>query len=578
VCVQMKASSIEDLTAIVALYRPGPMESIPRFIQCKLNPSKVTYRHPLLEPILSVTYGCIVYQEQVMMIFQQLAGYSLGGADMVRRAISKKKAKQIEQEEHAFIYGDADRGIRGCIANGVPEDTARAIYGEIKDFANYAFNKAHAVCYAIVAYQTAWFKCHYPQEYMAALLTSVLDSSDKVAEYISACKDMGIRLLPPDINRSGADFTVQGEDIRFGLAAIKGVGRSVVEHIVAEREEGGPYTSFQQFCERTFDTDLNRRALENMIRCGVFDSLGNRRSQLVSVMNVVLDGIADTRKRNLEGQFDLFGGFGGEDSADMAQVQLPDILEFEPMEKMRMERELTGLYLSGHPMDQYREITRRAGAAPMGRILSDFAQEGGPTQFADEQRVCLAGIVLSYRTRTTKNNSLMAYAMLEDDTGSMELILFARAMEEYGSLLAAGYGVLAEGRISVRDEKQPQLICERLFPLAEESLPLLEQRGGRYGANRNRAPQTGQYRPQNTAADQIPGVVPGAKKLYLRFDREDDPRVQKVRQMLVMFPGTGQMVFYFQDSRRRFGIPCLIHTSLVRELNRLLGEENVVVK
>lgn len=578
VCVQMKASSIEDLTAIVALYRPGPMESIPRFIQCKLNPSKVTYRHPLLEPILSVTYGCIVYQEQVMMIFQQLAGYSLGGADMVRRAISKKKAKQIEQEEHAFIYGDADRGIRGCIANGVPEDTARAIYGEIKDFANYAFNKAHAVCYAIVAYQTACFKCHYPQEYMAALLTSVLDSSDKVAEYISACKDMGIRLLPPDINRSGADFTVQGEDIRFGLAAIKGVGRSVVEHIVAEREEGGPYTSFQQFCERTFDTDLNRRALENMIRCGVFDSLGNRRSQLVSVMNVVLDGIADTRKRNLEGQFDLFGGFGGEDSADMAQVQLPDILEFEPMEKMRMERELTGLYLSGHPMDQYREITRRAGAAPMGRILSDFAQEGGPTQFADEQRVCLAGIVLSYRTRTTKNNSLMAYAMLEDDTGSMELILFARAMEEYGSLLAAGYGVLAAGRISVRDEKQPQLICERLFPLAEESLPLLEQRGGRYGANRNRTPQTGQYRPQNTAADQIPGVVPGAKKLYLRFDREDDPRVQKVRQMLVMFPGTGQMVFYFQDSKRRFGIPCLIHTSLVRELNRLLGEENVVVK
>ncbi|MCD7760368.1 MAG: OB-fold nucleic acid binding domain-containing protein, partial [Clostridiales bacterium] len=497
-------------------------------------------------------------------------------ADMVRRAISKKKAKQIEQEEHAFIYGDADRGIRGCIASGVPEDTAKAIYGEIKDFANYAFNKAHAVCYAIVAYQTAWFKCHYPQEYMAALLTSVLDSSDKVAEYISACRDMGIRLLPPDVNRSGADFTVQGEDIRFGLAAIKGVGRSVVEHIVAEREEGGPYTSFQQFCERTFDTDLNRRALENMIRCGVFDSLGNRRSQLVSIMNVVLDAIADTRKRNLEGQFDLFGGFGGEDAPDLPQMIQPNLPEFEPMEKMRMERELTGLYLSGHPMDQYREVTRRAGAAPMGRILSDFAQEDGPTQFADEQRVCLAGIVLSYRTRTTKNNSLMAYAMLEDDTGSMELILFARALEEYGGLLAEGYGVLAEGRISVRDEKQPQLICERLFPLAEESLPLLDRRGGR--ANRNGRPQTGQYRSQETPEDQIPGVVPGAKKLYLRFDREDDPRVQKVRQMLVMFPGTGQMVFYFQDSRRRFGMPCLIHTSLIRELNRLLGEENVVVK
>ncbi|MCC8182326.1 MAG: DNA polymerase III subunit alpha, partial [Clostridiales bacterium] len=345
--------------------------------------------------------------------------------------------------------------------------------------------------------------------------------------------------------------------------------------IVAEREQEGPYTTFQQFFERTFATDLNRRALENMIRCGVFDSLGYYRSQLVDVMNVVLDAIADTRKQNLEGQFDLFGGFGGEDDPDLSQLMQPHSPEFEPMEKMRMERELTGLYLSGHPMDQYREVTRRAGAVPMGRILSDFAQEEGPTQFADEQRVCLAGIILSSRTRTTKNNTLMAYAMLEDDTGSMELILFARAMEEYGGLLAEGYGVLAEGRISVRDEKQPQLICERLFPLAEESLPLLEQRGGRYGADRNRM---GQYRSQETPKDQIPGVVPGATKLYLRFDREDDPRVKKVRQMLVMFPGTGQMVLYFRDSKRRFGIPCLIHTSLVRELKRLLGEENVVVK
>ena len=573
VCVQMKASSIEDLTAIVALYRPGPMESIPRFVQCKTDPSKIRYKHPMLEPILSVTYGCIVYQEQVMMIFQQLAGYSLGGADMVRRAISKKKAKQIQQEEHAFIYGDPQRGIKGCVANGIPEETAKAIYGEIYDFANYAFNKAHAVCYAIVAYQTAYFKCHYPQEYMAALLTSILDSSSKVAEYISACKDMGIGLLPPDVNRSGADFTVQGDDIRFGLAAVKGVGRSVVERIEQERREKGPFTSFQQFCERTFDLELNRRALENLIRCGAFDSMGCKRSQLLYVMNTVVDAIGDSRKKNVEGQFDLFGGMNaGEEAAN--QVPMPNLPEFAPAELMSMEREMTGLYLSGHPMDEYRDIVRRANAAPMGRILADFGQETGPTQFHDEQRVRLAGIVLSNRTRTTRNNALMSYTMLEDDTGSMELIVFARAMEQFGSLLAVGHGVLVDGRISVRDEKQPQLIVERIFPLEEESIPLLDQSSFRrtdwsVGVQRQPAP---------VQAAPASGIIPGARKLYLNFETSADPRVNKVRQMLVMFPGTGQMVFYFQDTKKRYGMPCLIHTSLVRELKALLGEKNVVVK
>ena len=573
VCVQMKASSIEDLTAIVALYRPGPMESIPRFVQCKTDPSKIRYKHPMLEPILSVTYGCSGYQEQVMMIFQQLAGYSLGGADMVRRAISKKKAKQIQQEEHAFIYGDPERDIRGCVANGIPEDTAKAIYGEIYDFANYAFNKAHAVCYAIVAYQTAWFKCHYPQEYMAALLTSVLDSSAKVAEYISACKDMGIRLLPPDVNRSGADFTVHGDDIRFGLAAIKGVGRAVVERMEKERRENGRFASFQQFCERTFDLDLNRRALENLIRCGAFDSMGYRRSQLLAVMNTVLDAISDSRKKNVEGQFDLFGGMDeGENTAD--QVPLPNIPEFAPAELMTMEREMTGLYLSGHPMDQYRDIARRGKTAPMGRILADFGQETGPTQFHDEQRVRLAGIVLSNRTRTTRNNSLMSYTMLEDDTGSMELIVFARAIEQFGNLLAVGQAVLVDGRISVRDEKQPQLIVERIFPLEEESIPLLDQ-----SSFRRTDRSIGVSRPPAAVqSEAAPGVIPGARKLYLNFASSNDPRVGKVRQMLVMFPGMGQMVFYFQDTKKRYGMPCLIHTSLVRELKALLGEENVVVK
>ncbi len=574
VCVQMKASSIEDLTAIVALYRPGPMESIPRFIECKTNPAKIRYKHPILEDILSVTYGCIVYQEQVIEIFRRMAGFSLGQADMVRRAISKKKAKEIEKERKSFVYGDPTRNIDGCLKRGIPEETAQAIYDEIYDFANYAFNKAHAVCYAIVAYQTAWFKCHYPREYMAALLTSVLDSSEKVAEYISACKDMGIRLLAPDINQSGADFTVEGENIRFGLAAVKGVGRGVVERLVRERKNGGPFTSLQKFCERTFELDVNRRALENMIRCGAFDSLGRRRSQLLAVFNTVMDSVAAARKKNLEGQFDLFGGFSGEEEK-VQEVPMPNLPEFTPQELMNMEREMTGLYLSGHPMDQYRSIARKAGAAPMGQILADFNQDSGPAQFFDEQRVTLAGIILSNRTRTTKNNTMMAYTMLEDDTGSIELIVFSKAMEQYSSLLVVGQGILVEGRISVRDEKQPQLIAERIHPLEEGSIQYLGQQNSRRRTERS----IGISRPEShIPANPQPGVIPGARKIYLNFPAATDPRIERVRKMLIMFPGAGQMVFYCADTKRRYGMPCLIHSSLVRELKNLLGEQNVVVK
>ncbi|MGE4277171.1 MAG: DNA polymerase III subunit alpha, partial [Lawsonibacter sp.] len=310
VCLGLKPQNIEDITAIIALYRPGPMDSIPRFIACKQNPGKITYKHPSLVPILSNTYGCIVYQEQVIQIFQQLGGYSLGQADMVRRAISKKKAKEIEKEKNTFIHGDSKRKISGCVANGIPQATAEAIYQEIFDFANYAFNKAHAVCYAIVAYQTAWFKRHHPKEYMAALLTSVLDSTEKVAEYIGECRDMGIHLLPPDINQSDADFTVVGEGIRFGLVALKGVGRVFITGLLDERDKAGPFTDFMDFCDRMFDQDLNRRVVESLIKSGAFDRMGYRRSQLMQVYGQVLDGIAAARKRNVEGQLDLFG-FGG---------------------------------------------------------------------------------------------------------------------------------------------------------------------------------------------------------------------------------------------------------------------------
>ena len=545
VCLGLKPQNIEDITAIIALYRPGPMDSIPRFIACKNNPEKITYKHPSLVPILSNTYGCIVYQEQVIQIFQQLAGYSLGQADMVRRAMSKKKVKDIERERETFLHGDPARNIAGCAANGIPEDVAQSIYDEIYDFANYAFNKAHAVCYAVVAYQTAWFKRHHPKEYMAALLTSVLDSTEKVADYIAECRDMGIPLLPPDVNESGADFTVVEGGIRFGLVALKGVGRAVINSLLEERRKGGPFTDFMDFCDRLFDQDLNRRVVESLIKSGAFDAMGYRRSQLMQVYGQVLDGIAASRKRNVEGQMDLFGfGGGGEESpSDRPALHLPDLPEYSPQELMTMEKETTGLYLSGHPMDQYRELAKKFGAVTIGSILSDFEREDGPREYRDEQRVTIAGVISTYKTRTTRNNTLMAYVNLEDDTASMELLCFSRVLNESGSYIRENSAVMVTGKISVRDEKEPQIMVDSIRPLGD--------------------------------------LGPGQEKeerLWLRLPNREDPRLRKVRLALSFFPGESQVILYFEDCKKRVGSRCQIHPALVADLKQRLGEKNVVVQ
>ena len=548
VCVGLKPHNIEDITAIIALYRPGPMDSIPRFIACKHNPDKVKYKHPALEPILSVTYGCIVYQEQVIEIFRRLAGYTMGQADMVRRAISKKKKAQIEKERHTFVHGDPERNIAGCMQSGIPQQTAEDIYDEIEAFAQYAFNKAHAVSYAIVAYHTAWFKCHYTKEYMAALLTSVLDSSEKVAEYIAECKDCGIPLLPPDINESGADFTVSGDHIRFGLVAVKGVGRGFINDVLTERQKG-PFASFPDFCQRMFDSDLNKRVLESLIKCGAFDSMGVFRSQLLEAYESLVDSIAQNKRKNLEGQFDLFGG-GGDEPQSAPQLNLKNIPEFSRRELMTMEKETTGLYLSGHPMDEYRDVVKKRKVASIGAILSDFAQEGGPTTFRDEQRVTIAGVVSASRTRTTRNNTLMAYVTLEDDTGSMEMLVFARALGECGPYLKENVPLLAEGRISVRDEKAPQLMCDRVQPLDH-------------------------LRDGYEEPDQPTLKI---KKLYIRIPSLEDPRWRRIKLVLTMFPGTEQLVIRCADTGKLLSTPCVIHPALVEELREVLGAENVVVK
>ncbi len=548
VCTGIKAKSIEDITAIIALYRPGPMDSIPKFIEWSQHPEKIRYKHESLRPILSVTYGCIVYQEQVIEIFRSLAGFSLGQADNIRRAMSKKKHKVIDAERIAFVHGDVSRGIDGAVKRGIPEATANSIYDEILDFASYAFNKAHAVSYAIVVYRTAYMKRHYPQQYMAALLTSILDSSVKVAEYIAECRNMGIQLLPPDVNASGANFTVDGQNIRYGLVAIKGIGWGAIESLVAEREANGPFTDFEDFCRRMSGGELNRRAVENLIKAGAFDSMGCKRKALIQIAGAVMDSIAQSVRDNISGQLDLFGDFNDEGEKPPAVIPIPEVEEFTPMEKMAMEKETTGLYLSGHPMDSYRDAVRRIGAVPMGAVMADFAQEGGPQRFQDNQMITVAGVVESHRTRTTKNNALMSYIQLEDDTGSMELMAFQKALDSGGAYIKDNAALVVRGRISVRDEKDPQLMVESIRPISD-----LNAMGAKEPPAKDR-------------------------KLWVKVKSADDPILEKIRLILTMFPGNQQMILYCEKEKKRIGASCLIHEALVDELTERLGKENVVVK
>ena len=583
VCTSLKPKSIEDITAIISLYRPGPMDSIPRFVECSAHPEKIRYKHELLRPILEVTYGCIVYQEQVIEIFRRLAGFSLGQADMIRRAMSKKKHDVIDAERTAFVHGDEKRGIDGALKRGVSAEIANSIYDEILDFASYAFNKAHAVSYAIVAYRTAYMKRHWPREYMAALLTSVLDNSAKVAEYSAECRNMGIKLLPPDVNESEANFSVAGDNLRFGLVAIKGIGWGAISSLVAERKRDGIFTSFEDFCRRMSGKELNRRAVENLIRAGAFDSMGHSRRALLQVAGAVIDSINQANRDNIDGQMDLFGGDGGFDSPSES-IPIPHLAEYSPAELMAMEKEVTGLYLSGHPMDEYRQAAKLLGAVPIGALIGDFAAEDGPREFSDNQYVNLAGVIASSRTRPTKSNSLMCYIQLEDDSGTMELIAFQRILDQSREHIIDNNAVFVRGRISQRDEKEPQLMVESLLPLSEAAAlgpGALEKRGG----NREPAERSSL---RSTAAAPALDTPPGTrvqaptdtadKKLWLRLPERGDARLKRIELILTMFPGEGQMVIYCEKEKQRIGARCLIHPALVEEMQELLGGENVVLK
>ena len=557
VAMGLKPHSIEDITALIALYRPGPMQSIPRYIEAKHNPQTVKYKHEKLKSILDVTYGCMVYQEQVMEIFRKLAGYSLGKADVIRRAISKKKYDVLVKERQSFIYGNAEEGIAGCVNNGVNENIANSIFDEILDFADYAFNKAHSVCYAILAYQTAYVKYHYPKEYMAALMTSIIGSVEKVAEYTAQCKEMGIQVLVPDVNRSGAYFNVDGDNLRFGLSAIKSVSTAFTEKISKEREENGPFKSFDDFCTRMVGHELNKRMLENLIKCGAFDSLGYKRAQLMSVCESVIENAINRKKKNLEGQFNLFG-FDEESDDD---IILPDIPEYPLTQLYVMEKEITGLYLSGHPMDGLEELSKKADAVIISEILA-INDEERKTQpvCKDGDFVTVTGVITSNKLKTTKNNNYICYVTMEDITGSIEAMAFANVIQEFGTNIRDDNVVICYGRVSAKEDEAPKLILSSVYPFEEKYLKVHRERNHiKY-----------KKKPEDN------------RKLYIRIEDVNSKEMKEVLRYLKQYHGEMPVVVRCCKDGKLYKLNqeyyCDGGEELMNKLENFLHWDNVVIK
>lgn len=463
---ELKPESLEDIIAGISLYRPGPMDFIPKYLKGKNDRDSITYDCPQLEHILKPTHGCIVYQEQVMQIVRDLAGYTMGRSDLVRRAMSKKKTAVMEKERQNFVYGNPEEGVAGCVSNGIDEKTANHIYDEMIDFAKYAFNKSHAAAYAVVSYQTAYLKYYYPQEYMAALLTSVMDNLTKVSEYILTCRQMGIAILPPDINEGESGFSVSGQSIRYGLSAIKSVGRSVVELIVDERKKNGLFTSLEDFVDRMSNKEVNRRTLENFIKSGALDTLPGTRRQKIMVAPELLDNRSRDKKNSMEGQMTLFDFAGEEEKRDF-QITFPDVGEFPKEELLAYEKEALGIYVSGHPLEAYEETWRNNITAVSIDFMVDPDTE--KAKVADGSYVTVGGMITGKTVKTTRNNKLMAFVTLEDLMGSVEVIVFPKDYEGKRETFAEESKVFIQGRASVGDEPVGKLICERVIPF--DSLP-----------------------------------------------------------------------------------------------------------
>ena len=559
VLVGLKPVNIEDLIAVISLYRPGPMDSIDTYINNRHHPEDTVYKTEKLREILEVTNGCMVYQEQVMQIFRSLAGYSYGRADIVRRAMSKKKHDVMERERQNFIYGmvreDGTVECEGCVKRGIPADVANDIFDDMSSFASYAFNKSHAAAYAYVSYQTAYLKCHYPCEFMAALLSSVLDNSAKVSEYTNECANLGIKVLPPHVNESLEGFAVSDGNIRFGLLAVKNLGRNFIKNIIAERRLG-KFTSFYDFCSRMHGADFNKRAVESLIRCGALDGLGANRRQMMMGMNEIIDELDNKKKRNIEGQIGLFDM--GSDLAGQSEPKLRYFDEFPLYELLSMEKETTGLYMSGHPMSEYTEMAKTLRCAKVSDLnMSDSDN----AVYKDGERVKTMGIITNVKKKVTKSDTTMAFVDLEDITGSIEVIVFPKTLIQNSPLIAEGNVVVVKGRLDVRDDEPPKLICEFISTPEDAQKEFSDK-------------------PQSESTQQQKGKV--KKGLFLRFSSENCPEQYQAEKLLSIFDGRTPLYYYFTDKKEYRNLPADrfvdINEPLLDELKKVLGEENVVLR
>ncbi len=537
---QLNPQSIEDLTAILSLYRPGPMDSIPKYIHNRHNPADIKYDTSLLKPILDVTYGCIVYQEQVMQVFRTLAGYSLGRADIVRRAMAKKKHDVMKREREFFIYGEKDEKgntvCEGAIANGVSEETAQKIFDEMSSFSSYAFNKAHAAAYAFVAYRTAYLKCRYMPEYFAALMSSMMDSASKISIYTAECKKNGIRILPPSVNYSGKSFTPCGRDIRFGLLAIKNLGTGIIERLIKERESGGKYTSMYDFCVRNYSREFNRKALEGLIKSGAMDGLENNRRQMLYNIDGVLAAVENNCRYSSKGQLDLF------DEMESPNEYIPNVMdEMSEDLKLALEKEATGLYLSGHPMDKYAAFVKSAEFTPVSDIVSG--------KYKDGARITAAGIISNIKVRRLKNGNTLASAFIEDITASAPVTVFEKTYVEYKHLLSESKPIIITGRISEREDRDTEIIAERF-----ENIPENAENFRKSAKN----------------------IKSG---LYLRVKNIECGEFLKVKEILKKYGGNTAVYIYCTETKRKLEAPRELRITaldaLIGEISAVLGQENV---
>ncbi|MBE5852536.1 MAG: DNA polymerase III subunit alpha [Lachnospiraceae bacterium] len=536
---ELKPQNLEDIIAGISLYRPGPMDFIPKYIKGKNSDGDIVYSCPQLEPILAPTYGCIVYQEQVMQIVRDLGGYTLGRSDLVRRAMSKKKADVMEKERKNFVFGNEQENVPGCVKLGIPEGIAGHIYDEMMDFAKYAFNKSHAACYAVVSYQTAYLKHYYPIEFMAALLTSVIDNGNKVSEYILSCRNMGIAILPPDINEGEAGFSVSNGCIRYALTAIKGVGRPVIDAIVEERKLRGPYTNLKDFITRMADKDrdVNKRAIENFIKAGAFDSLGGTRKQFMSVYVQIMDHIHQDKKNNMAGQMSLFD-FATDDQKEEFDIKLPDVGEYTKELRLSFEKEVLGFYVSGHPLEEYQDIWSRTITAKTADFY--FDEEIGRAKVTDASKVTIGGMIAEKKIKYTKNDKIMAFLNIEDLVGNIEVIVFPRDYERAADKLVEDAKVFVEGRVSAEEDKDAKLICEKIYGF-----------------------------------DDIP------KKLWIKYQTMEDYQAgeKKLSEILKTSEGIDQVILYIETTKQMKKLPANQNVKadkvLLEQLEACFGKDNV---